>query len=190
MRVLLTEQDAQALEAQWHQHEDDKPQINPRPEHVLAAVRSALNEQFGRPPSESDVLWRVFNEELLRFSSSESWALYTHVLFEMGELQLVQGRKAHALDLYAQAVHLKLNGPRNIDCELVHAGYPRFLPTAHFPENYLRRMLKARRALGLGSKQLEAQYLDSATRVGTELMLPLPAEAAWDSLAARIEQDI
>jgi hypothetical protein len=189
VQVLLTEEDAQALEAQWHQYEDDKPQISPRSEHALAQVRDALHEQFGRSPSEPDVLWRVFNEELLGFIGSESWALYTHVLFEMAELQLMQGRRSAALDLYVQAVHLALNGPRNIDRELVRAGYPRFLPTGFIPERYIQRLVKAQRALGLSRKQVEVIYLATATRLSTELVLPLAAETTWNTLAAHIAHD-
>jgi len=40
VQVLLTEEDVQALEARWHQYEDDKPQISPRSEHALAQVRN------------------------------------------------------------------------------------------------------------------------------------------------------
>ncbi len=189
VQVLLTEQDAQALEAQWHQYEDDKPQISPRPEHVLARVRNALHEQFGRPPSELDVLWRVFNEELLSFISSESWALYTHVLFEMAELQLIQRRETAALDLYIQAIHLALNGPRNIDREHVRAGYPRFSAPGLVPDRYLQQLLKSQRVLGLSPKQLEVMYLETATRASTELMLPLAAESTWNSLGERIAHD-
>ena len=189
VQVLLTEQDAQALEAQWHQYEDDKPQISPRPEHVLAPVRNALHKQFGRPPSEHDVLWRVFSDELVSFISSESWSLYTHVLFEMAELQLMQRRETAALDLYVQAVHLASNGPRNIDRELVRAGYSRFSAPGVVPDSYLQRLIKAQRALGLSPKQLEVMYLDAATRASTELKLPLAAESTWRSLGKRIAHD-
>jgi len=188
-QVLLTEADAHALEAQWHQYEDDKPQIGPRSEATLARVRSALQQQFGKLPSEADVLWRVFNEELLAHVSSQSWALYTHVLYEMAELQLAQGREVAALDLYIQAVLLALNGPRNIDRELLSAGYTRFSPPGFIPDRYIQRMVKAKRALGLSAKQLEAKFLNTASRTSSELVLPLSAENAWNSLAERIAHD-
>lgn len=186
LRVLLTEQDAQAVEAQWHQYEEEKAQITPRPEQTMAEIRGALHKQFGRPPSEPDVLWRVFNSELIRFSSTESWALYTHVLFEMAELQRAQGREGAALDIYFQAVHLAMNGPRNIDRELVRAGYPRFSPPGFVPETYLRRVVRAQRVLGLSAEQLKAMYLATASRASSELKLPLPAESTWGALAERI----
>jgi hypothetical protein len=186
---VLTEQDAQALEVQWHQYEDDKPQIRPRSEPVLARVRSALKEQFGKPPSDSDVLWRILNEESLGFVSSESWALYTHVVFEMAEIRLMQGKAIAALELYIQAVHLALNGPRNIDRELVRAGYPRFSQPGLLPDRYIQRLVKVQRALGLSAEQLEARYLDTATRTSSELVLPLPAEKAWKSLVGRVAHD-
>lgn len=181
-KVLLTAAEAEQLEQQWVKQYEMAPVISERPQHVLSTVESELAKQFGRFPSRRDVLWRVFNDEILEYSSSERWKLYTHVHYEMAELLMSEGRNADALRLYCETFYLLVNGPKNIDPQLASEGFPRFKPHGDPPEYCIKRIVQMLAEAELVPDQIEQQFLTLATELQGELALPLPPAVAWKIL--------
>jgi hypothetical protein len=180
--VLLRESELAELERQWVEDAEKKPHIRPRPVEVREKVVEALTQQFGRAPSDSDVLWRIFNEERLQYSSSESWGLYTQVNFEMGELLMSEGKPEAALAQYINAYILISNGPMNIDRELVQSGYARFSGEGPPAPNYVKRIDQMLKQSALPNEKFKELFFSSAQLLQRNLQLPLSPEASWDQL--------
>lgn len=104
-RVLLRESELAELQQQWVDDAESQPNIAQRPAEVLERTAEVLSKQFGCAPSYSDVMWRIFNEEMLACSSNglESWGEYTQINFEMGELLMSEGKTKGALVQYLTA---------------------------------------------------------------------------------------
>jgi DNA-directed RNA polymerase subunit RPC12/RpoP len=181
-KVLLRESELAELERQWVEDAEKKPHIRPRPVEVREKVVEALTQQFGRAPSDSDVLWRIFNEERLQYSSSESWGLYTQVNFEMGELLMSEGKPEAALAQYINAYILISNGPMNIDRELVQSGYARFSGEGPPAPNYVKRIDQMLKQSALPNEKFKDLFFSSAQLLQRDLQLPLSPEASWDQL--------
>lgn len=182
-RVLVTEIEAEEMEAQWNYSIEMRPQIMQRDEKTLTRTRDDLRKKFCQPPSEQDVLWRIFNEELVDHSTKGMWALYTHVLFEMGELLMNEGRIADALGQYLDAFYLGQNGPRNIDPSMIHEGYPAFKPGNRIPEQYIKRIIQMMSGCEIVPEQLESLFMRRAHQLYRDLRLPVPPQPVWNALS-------
>lgn len=78
-KVLLREEDLEPLEEQWsivnRKHDEFVRQRERR-----ASTRDAPHRQFGMAPSESDVTWRLLNEDLLiAHGGAGNWGFYRKV---------------------------------------------------------------------------------------------------------------
>lgn len=186
-RVLVTASEAEEIETQWNCTIEMRPQIMQRDDEVLAAAREDLRKKFRRLPSEYDVLWKVFNEELVRHSTRGMWGLYTQVLFEMGELLMSEGRVADALCRYLDAFYIQTNGPRNIESSHVDADFPVFKPGGRVPEQYINRIVKMMGSCELAPEKLESLFLQRAQELHRELQLPVPPQVALDALAVYLQ---
>lgn len=182
-RVLVTEIEAEEIEAQWNYSIEMRPQIMQREEKTLTRTRDDLRKKFCQPPSERDVLWRIFNEELVDHSTKGMWALYTHVLFEMGELLMSEGRIADALCQYLDAFYLGQNGPRNIGPSMIHEGHPAFKPGNRSPEQYIKRIIQMMSRCEIVAEQLESLFMRRAHELHRDLQLPVPPQPAWNALS-------
>lgn len=183
-KVLLRQDELAELAQQWALQAEREPRIMARPAEVRERVTESLTRQFGRSPSESDVLWRIFNEEILQYSSSEEWGFYTQVQFEMGELLMSEGKYKPALHQYFTALILSINGPRNIDRELVKSGYSRFSGEGFCAGLYLDRVKQMIRNTEIKDEDLKEIFFSLASDLQKTLLLPLTPEEAWKCLTS------
>jgi hypothetical protein len=187
-RVLLREDQLAELERQWVIEAATRPRIRPRPAEALNHARAALSSVFGRLPSERDVLWRVLNDELLEATTSESWGLYTSTQFEVGELLMSETKYEAALHRYLTAFILDVNGPRNIDKELVRSGYARFSGQGPTPDIVVERINQMIDAIEPKLQDIKDLFQTIARDLQLTLLLPLPSEQAWNILCKAREE--
>jgi hypothetical protein len=179
-KVLLRESELVELEEQWLHDAESKPLIVPRPPEVLEQVREQLTQQFGRPPRHNDVLWRIFNLELLESSSNGGWAVYAGVNFEMGEVIMSEGKYAAALHQYLIAFVLWINGPRNIDPQLVKSGVSRFSGNGFCPPPVIKRIRWMLKLTDSTYDDIKDKFFAIAEDMQRTLILPRDPESVWE----------
>ena len=191
-RVLVTEHQAEEIEAQWAEIHSVPPcRISWK--EGFNEEKQRLTTKFGHEPSDNDVTWSLLNKELLDHSAKQHWGLYRNALFEMGEVLRAESKLVEALSRYLEVCYLDLNGPKNQgpideserkllremfgedirpfkseDGEL----YPGML---YYAEYVIRK-------LGLQSDAVRDRFLSAAATLQKALGLPVSAEAAWTRL--------
>jgi hypothetical protein len=115
-RVLVTETEAEALEAQWELHRERgggsplRPLLN---EDELEAERLQLCVRFGREPSQFDVASSLISHRAFEHMRRMELASYRDFGLARASLLDQQGRSEEALAGYLGVCFLDLNGARN-----------------------------------------------------------------------------
>jgi hypothetical protein len=115
-RVLVTADEAQALEEQWELHRERgggsplRPLLN---EDELDAERDQLRVRFGREPSAFDVAASLISHRAFEHMRRLELASYRDFGLARASLLDQQGRAEEALAAYLGVCFLDLNGARN-----------------------------------------------------------------------------
>jgi hypothetical protein len=201
-QILVTAAQAEQIEEQW-------AIVNGTHEEWIAErqrverTRADLRRQLGRNPSESDLKWRLINEERVLHAKDNNWGLYRNSTFEMAELLRKDERPKDALVHYLEVCYLDLNGPKNIGdlaqwrqamrglMEVLpeHRNNPRALeiwdpedPTADLAIGVTAPAQDLAIELGLGHDQVEALFVERMLPIMRSLELPLSPQGAWQEL--------
>lgn len=195
-RVLVTENQAKEIEAQWNEiHSVPSPHIEKKK--GFDEERKKLTKKFGQKPSDNDVIWSLLNKELIEYSRSQNWAGYRITLFEMGELLRSESKWSDALNRYFEVCYLDLNGPGNyggvsdLDPELLRAVLGKemkpFDPDhGELYPGILVRVEYLMKTLGMDADKGGVQFLRVATKLEKAMRLPIPPKAAWKSLENKL----
>jgi hypothetical protein len=114
--VLVTEAEAQALEAQWELHRARGGCSPLRPlldEDELEAERDALRVRFGREPTQFDVAASLISHRTFEHMRRLELGSFRDFGLARASLLDQQGRAADALTGYLGVCFLDLNGARN-----------------------------------------------------------------------------
>jgi hypothetical protein len=182
-KVLLREDDLERLEEQWSiangTHDDFVKQRQRR-----LSTRDTLHQQFGKPPSDFDVAWRLLNEDSITHGGTGNWGLYRNSRFSMSESLRAEGRWKEALLMYLEVCYLDLNGPQNRggieNYPDLAAEFPPFDPKdAFLAPGVLERCRKLAATLQLTPDDLRDHFQKAAEPHHRNLLLPVDPQSAW-----------
>lgn len=184
-RVLVTPEQAAALEEEWsQQYEYARVIRTARP--GFDAEKAALTQKFGGTPKNTDVTWSVLNKERLRHAAENKWGLYRNNTLDMADVLRVEGRLEGAVRFYLEVCYLDLNGPDNvgpISDSAPLAKYPRFSSRLAGLASGVVYLLATTRAKALMTDDaLRSLFFMHAAEIRTALDLPIPPEDAWPIL--------
>lgn len=195
-RVLVTERQAEEIEAQWTEIQSVPP-FRISQKEGFNEEKQRLTTKFGHEPSDNDVTWSLLNKELLEHSAKQHWGLYRNALFEMGEVLRAESKLAEALNRYLEVCYLDLNGPKNYGpmdeftrkflLEKFGEDVRPFRPEDGEPYPVMLYYAEyVIRKLGLQSDGVRDRFLGAATTLQKALGLPVSAEAAWTRLQTEL----
>lgn len=191
-RVLVTEDQAKEIEAQWNEmHSVPPPRIDKKV--GFDDEKKMLIKKFGREPSDSDVIWGLLNKELIEHSRAQHWGLYRNTIFEMGELLRSESKWSDALKRYFEVCYLDMNGPSNygdvsdMDQDLLRAAIgeeikPFDPKRGELYSGVLACVEYLVKNLDLDSDKVHTLFMEAIAQIDKALRLPLSPEAAWISL--------
>jgi hypothetical protein len=190
--VLVTEKQAEEIEAQWNEiHSVPPPRIDKR--EGFDNEKKILSKKLGGEPSDHDVIWGLLNKELIEHSRAQHWGLYRNALFNMGELLRSESKWSDALNRYFEVCYLDLNGPTNYgdvsDIKSYLEGTDWGTHVKPFDTDYgelfggvlviVKHLLKN---LEMNLTETREQFIKVAERLEKVLKLPVAAKTAWSSL--------
>ena len=137
-----------------------------------------LHQRFGKPPSDSDIAWRLLNQDLITHGAVGNWALYRETRFRMGELLHAEGELKAALLTYLEVCYLDLNGARDRGRHVhpPHASteFPVPIPKkAKLGGTLLERCLELAGSLHLNGPDLGEWFYRAAAQPYRDLRLPI-----------------
>jgi DNA-directed RNA polymerase subunit RPC12/RpoP len=189
-RVLVTEEQARNLEAQWagFPRERIAPMLNQK---EMEELRPVLAKQFGKPPSDTDVAWAYLNQKTLQYMKHRQWGLYRNARLSMGAVLENEGKLEAALRHYLEVCFLDLNGPQNRGT-IITNGEPRVAPghdfslkDAFLAPAVVGKIKEVTIRLQLSELQVKDHFMYFAEREMRGL-LPLTPDQAWDKLSAAL----
>jgi len=119
-KILITEKQKIDVEKQWEKYFElrEYSELLENPEYLEA--RNLLKKQFGFYPSLGDLKWKMFNKEILKYTDTGQWSLYTHTKFKMASLLKKEGKNKEALYTFFEVCYLDLNFDNNINNLITH----------------------------------------------------------------------
>lgn len=184
-RVLVTSEQAAALEQEWSQNYEYSRVIRTdRP--GFDAEKAALTQKFGGIPKDTDVIWSILNKERLLHASENKWGLYRNNTLDMSDVLRVEGRLKDAVRFYLEVCYLDLNGPDNvgpISDPALRARYPRFSSRlAGLASGVVHLLASTRAKASMSDDALRSLFFMHAAEIGATLDLPVSPEDAWPIL--------
>jgi len=191
-RVLVTEKQAEEIEAQWNEiHSVPPPRIDKKK--GFDDEKKILSKKYGGQPSDHDVIWSLLNKEIVEHSRAQHWGLYRNTLFDMGELLRNESKWSEALNRYFEVCYLDLNGSTNygdvsdIKPYLEGTDWGKHVKPfdADHGELYggvlviVKHLLKS---LEMNLTETREQFVSVAEKLERTLKSPLAAKTAWSSL--------
>jgi hypothetical protein len=150
-----------------------------------------LHQRFGKPPSDSDIAWRLLNQDLIVHGVAGNWALYRQTRFRMAELLHAEGKSKAALLTYFEVCYLDLNGAQDHG-RCVHQPHASMEFPAPIPEKgeltgtLFERCLELVGSLHLNGPDSRAWFYRAAARPYGDLRLPVDPQGAWRRLKRKL----
>jgi len=186
-RVVITEKDAVEIERQWQSKQIDRgfeEYLQSKKE--FAECKTLLAKKSGGEPSDGDVFWALYNDQLQKYSEDNNWGLYRNTRYEMARLMIRESRLRPALQTLLEISYLDANGPQNLSGYSGH-GYPAFDPrTGAQASGILTQIVEMAASLGISKRELEVEFIKVAAEICERLKLPLSPEKAWQTIGDRI----
>jgi hypothetical protein len=183
VRVLVTEEQAAAIEEQWtcHYREKELARIGGLPGYETA--RAKMNRSLGREPDDHEVVIELTRRELAQHKADKQWGLYRNAKLQIAtELQALHQADS-ALAAYLDVCYLDINGPCNLGIiegiEMLDESPPFEPERAWLSPQILGDILEEQERLGFDTEKLKEVFLSVAVASHTELHLPVSPEAAW-----------
>jgi DNA-directed RNA polymerase subunit RPC12/RpoP len=179
-KIIIREGQIDLIEEQWSI-------VNGNHEEFLAAKnrflkkKRELQDKWGKPPSDNDVQWALYNEELLDSRTISHPGSYRNIRYQMGEMLRKEKRFEAALDFYLEIIYRDVNisiadnifNPKSPICPGIH--------------NRLSQILDN---VDIGFKDLHNRFIIVNQEV-FNLQKPLfsiSPQKAWELLSVEISQ--
>ena len=188
-RVVVTHEQAEEIDDEWSRVNGTWDQRSASKERVEES-RAALKEKFGQDFSNSDLLWRSGNNDMIEHAKQRQWGLYRNDLYEIADVARRDGDYEKALLLFLDINYIDTNGPNNAGLWIDGSPYEGdedwqigtgFL--APVPLGYIKSL-----SLRLG-RTVDESLSDYATRAANlRRVLGLPID--WNSSKAVIDEEL
>ena len=111
-RSLLREEDLPILEKQYNAITYISIYTDKKDSEYQKAHKD-LKKKFGTEPGENDILWRIFNERILKTASEGNFGLFRNAYFEASEILRKEKRFLDSLLYLFYVCYLDINGASN-----------------------------------------------------------------------------
>lgn len=190
-KVLVTENQAREIDKEWQIIMGTRDLVE-QEEKEFKRLKKKLRDRFGKEPSDNDVMWAKYNNELLEHGANMDWGLYRNTRFKMGELLRKEGRKNQALLTLLEVCYLDLNGPSNSnkykDAEMIKK-FPPFDPKTGFLAPGVVQIIKSLiKESDMDLSKLKSVYIKHVSRIKNSLKLPLSLEESWGKIKKELQK--
>lgn len=132
--------------------------------------------------SDNDILWMLYNEDLLQNIKNQDWGLYRNTKAKMADILISENRLKEGLIFYFEVVYLDINGVRNVGVgasDEVLKEFPISDPELGFiaPGNILI-IKKIQNKLNLKNSEL-INLFENNSKIEKILTLPISVSNAW-----------
>lgn len=197
-RVLLTEDQAEAVKEQWAIVDGVHAQYLAHRKRVRD-VRAKLTDRLGEKPSAEQVRSHLLTQDAMTHARNHQWGMFSSVRQEMAEILRRTSGSASALAKYLEVCYLQLNGPNNLatymDKGIRTPVLDRRFPPWDSASGGLVPLTLARtrdlvQECALSQEATRAMFIESATSLRESLRLPLSPKRAWRKLSKRLFQKL
>jgi hypothetical protein len=183
VKVLVTEEQAAAIEEQWVRHETEAELARLRGLPGYTRARAKLRRLLGREPDEHEVVIELARGELEQHKAERDWGLYRNAQLQIASELRTLNRLEASFAAYLVLCYLDLNGPNNVggtkDPEVL-AEFPPFDPKdAGLTPGILMDVLALQQGLGLSVDQTKEAFFSATAKSSRLLPLPVSPEVAW-----------
>lgn len=153
----------------------------------FASERDSLQQKFGSPPSDIDVVWSLLNKDRLQHAQTGMWGLYRNDTLDMADALMWTHRDARGLRFYLDVCYLDLNNPSNNglqdDPELL-AEFPIFSIDPNGLAPVVVELTAASIKLsGESLQEIQNAFMARSTKLQESLRLPLKPDLAWEMIS-------
>jgi predicted RNA-binding Zn-ribbon protein involved in translation (DUF1610 family) len=189
-RVVVTQFQAEEIDDEWAKVNGTWDELLAGKERIEEA-RTTLRDKFGQDSSDSDVLWRLGNENMIDHANQRQWGLYRNDLYELADVARKDGNYKIALQLYLDVCYIDTNGPNNVglwsdgtpvpgeDNWQIEMGF-----LAPVPLGYL---VSLSQKLGQPLEQSLSEYAPRALKLQSDLKFPLDWESSRTIIIKALE---
>ena len=190
-RVLLTEEQATIISAEWDERQVRKDIIDSFGEQLVDAEYNLLKSRFGHEPEIRDIKWSLLQKEMLKHAADWNWGLYGNAKLAMAKMLNKEKKYEQALAIFLEICYHDLNGGRNIgesrhNAKLL-AQFPAFEPGNSFlAPGIISEIRSLITSLSLGPIQVREMFVGHAARECKAFSMPLSPDEAWLMLAKEL----
>lgn len=193
VRLVVTEDEAEKIDEEWR-IETGTQDAYLASEKRFVDKKEELKKRFnGKNPSDYDVQWGLFNEDLLQHMKNMDWGLYRNTKFQMGEMLRKEVRLEASLKMYLEVCYLDLNGPNNCGGMLhspeILKEFPPFDPrdgNAFLAPGVIDLIQRIANKLNFDTEKIHSIFIEHNERFEKSMRLPVPAQEAWKRLESEL----
>jgi len=191
-KVLVTEKQKEEIDEQWDIYfmAREDTLLSKDPEFVEKRIE--LKKRFGREPLINDIKWGIYNDRILKFSSTMEWGLYRNNKLDMAQLLIKEGRLKEGLNFLLEVCYLDLNGPWNVPTfygkipsreMMKEFGLKEFeLKVARLAPGVISMVQESINKLGLSNNSTKKLFIEINERVKPLKDMPLTPAKAWKKI--------
>lgn len=192
-QVLVTKEEADRIDAEWREIHGTA-EIFRGEQRVFAEMKEKLRKQFNGEPSDSDVQWALYNQQLISCAQKMNWESYRMIRFGMGEILEKEGKIQEALKTYLEVLYIDQNGPSNCelkdDPELLHE-FPPFDPKMAFTATgVINRVRITAKKIKISLDEIKKLFIRHNQQIQKNLKTPLTPEEAWGKTGSELKKSI
>lgn len=188
-KVLIREDQIEQIEEQWaiaNGTYDDYIRAKEEAQKRLESARNVLTQRFGKEPSDRDVQWYLFNQDLFSHIKQKNMGFYSDTRMKMAICLEKDGRFKAALRTRLEVFYLDLNGPANLfgeaDPDLLKDFPPWNVGLVVTAPSILKSIVKLAEQLNLSKDDVRQMFMKIAEQTRKSLKTPVTAESAWSEL--------
>lgn len=189
-RVIVTVGQADQIEEQWSIVNGMHASYLAKKKRFLE-TKACLAKRFGREPSDNDIAWSLFNDDMLTYASKRQWGFFRNAKLGMAEILRKESQFKQALVAYLEICYIDLNGPSNIgnvpDPEILKE-YPPwdYKNLGMLAPGIIERIAKIIKKICIPQDDVKVMFFKQATEIKERLCLPVPVTKAWENLSKEL----
>ncbi|MCF7809890.1 hypothetical protein K9N50_02755 [bacterium] len=192
-KILIREDQIEQIEEQWaiaNGTYEEYCRVKDESRRRWESARYVLKQRFSKDPSENDVQWYLFNEDLIIHAKQKDWGLYRNTRMQMAFHLEKEGRFNDALTTLLEVCYLDLNGPNNLggmnDPELLKEYPPWDVNLAFTAPAIVDKITKLVKQLNISIDDVQRIFSEVAESTKKSIKTPVIIESAWKELKKQI----
>ena len=205
VRAVVTKLRSEEIEKDWRRRTwlEEIFKYTDKSNPAFKAEKNALlNRADGSEPSINDVLRRIFNKQLIEYSTEDLWGLNRNTRFQMGCLLMSEGEDKQGLGTFLEVCYLDLSTDILGEAQYGSGALRKKLLAATsesaeelFEGHYVLApvvidwIIEISNNLNIGSNEMMNIHNEHITKVKDNLNIPISLEISWSLIIKEIEQN-